>query len=106
MRPPIKASLLLLKNGSKHLGILVNPRTEEKLDVFGSGKFEIIGKLKDKGYDFSPIIKKLPKWVNKYIPNDYFLYAYCIVTSVPFTHPSDCECDDCRMIILQQHSGA
>ena len=106
MRPPIKANLLLLKNGNIHLGILVNPRTKTTLDIMGMGKFEILGKLKDKGYEFGNIIDKFPKWVNEYLPQEYFLYGMCLVISMPFTHPNDCKCDDCRANILEKQNNA
>ena len=105
MRPPIKANLLLLKNGNRHLGILVNPRTKSKLDVMGMGKFEILGKLKDRGYEFGTIIDKFPKWATEYIPQEYFLYGMCPVIAMPFTHPHDCQCDDCRSLILEKLSN-
>src|SRR5215212_1143831 len=95
MRPATRANLLLLKNGTRHLGLLVNPRTTERLEVTGLGKYEIIGKLRDKGYDFGPLSSKIPQWVSKYQPQEYFLYAICAVISMPFIHPDDCTCDDC-----------
>lgn len=105
MRPPIRASLLLFKNGNKHFGLLVNPKTKSKLDVMGMGKYEILGKLRDKGYEFGPLTDKFPRWVSEYIPQEYILYFMCPVVSMPFTHPSDCKCEDCRTAILERRNA-
>jgi hypothetical protein len=103
MRPATKSCLLLLKRGIDHLGILVNPVNKSKLDVTGYGKFEIIGKLRDKGYEFGPIkSEEFPKWMEVYIPQNYLLYSYCQVISVPFAHPNDCTCDDCNNKLLRK----
>lgn len=101
MRPATRASLLLLRNGKRHKGLLVNPRTKEQLEIIGDGKYEIIGKLRDKGYDFGPLTTKFPKWVSKFFPQEYFLYAVCAVISMPFIHPTDCTCEECRFKVLE-----
>jgi len=101
MRPATKSLLLLIRSKQIYAGILVNPITENTINIDGGGTFEIIGKLKDKGYDFGPLNSNAPKWVAKYIPNSFLLMCICPVISMPLIHPTGCDCDECRDKLME-----
>jgi hypothetical protein len=102
MRPATKSLLLLIRSKRIHAGILVNPVMDSTLNVDGGGKFEIIGKLKDAGYDFGSYSSTIaPKWVAKYIPTNFILLGICPVISMPLIHPTGCDCDECRDKIME-----
>lgn len=101
MRPATKSLLLLIRSKKIHAGILVNPVTNSTLNIDGNGKFEIIGKLKDTGYEFGLLTFHAPKWVAKYIPTNFILLGICPVISMPLTHPIGCDCDECRDKLME-----
>ena len=86
MRPAQKPLLVILtrNKSNNYYGVLLSPKNNNEFKTIkANGVNEIIGILKDKGYEFSKLNDKIPKWVFDKIPSYYYIVSKADIISFP-----------------------
>lgn len=84
MRPPTKPLLVILKTESNFHAALLSPTNESKFKtILGKGPNEVIGILKDKGYDFGKLESDIPQWVINKIPHHFTVLYKAEIKTFP-----------------------